>query len=841
MAEFTVINPDGTKETISAEEFSQRIGRNITLPSGRTVTPYTRKEGYAGGGGVTVREAPRPTPQPREAPTPLTWYERLGWEKPVKVSEATPEQLEAMTTVGGAIGKGATERYEQLWKKGLVKRTYRVISAPGGGGKFPEFSNYTIDVTPQYFEELQKKELIKIAEEKGLGGTPGERTINVGTLTQEVSPGRVAQTYEIGGKTYTYEREAPEGTRFNVDKPRETVTPLEVRVNVTEEMAEAEREKTREWAVKKDLAKMSGAEVVGQEIRTLMTPLGFEWLGAVLRNKPKESFDVVRRRMAYDLKKAEEGEPLIRPTIPKGWDILNPVPVAIGGTLGRSVSEFQQSPVFEVEVSMLGGAVLGTATKAPSLAKLIGSKAGRSVLYGAGAVGGGARAVDVGISYATGNINRAVGLAVTTGLDIAGAVAMYKISKPEPKIYTKKLQSAERKMEEVDFRDVKVDYGKAGDIKISGQDVKYMEQKVGYRINTKDIPALQKRGWTFDIARGEQVRIDTQPLRPPTVHTESVLQATAKPGVSQASISQTISIEQPKQFYIYRGMETGQIKAVGYEKSFLRDIGLKSKFPQKEYVVDLTGIRETAGVRTTKVTGEYATGYREITSYEFLQPSKVTTNIVETPSVWGEIFASQKKGTATLRLPSITQTQPTLAIETIPAPSTGISTGVTVGFEAVGKFDVLLGIMPGLTIPGLMPVQRGKTIGVTREAEASAVPVVTAMPKLQPALSMPKTGTGVTPEISVDFATDTTTETVTTPKTDTRPKTEPMPEPVLNVPEVGIGIEEETPRMPPPVIGISLPSLDIPKGKPGKSKAYGVKIIKNPVPELKDIFKGAKV
>jgi hypothetical protein len=221
----------------------------------------------------------------------------------------------------------------------------------------------------------------------------------------------------VAGYEYSLKGELPAGISYGDLNVKEPVV-----LNYTTGTVEGDK-------ALMDAAEMRAAEGVSSSIidsnplafgagyvRTLLSPQGYELLGASVRSSVTAWSDT------SDIKKIVTGK--------LGQEYVYSKIENVGDRFIRGVTDAIQSPVVEVEASLVGGAALGRLAQISKVGSFLKSPVGKATVAGGGIALVTPRAVDVAVSYGTGDINRAIGLTFTTGADVFAGVAGFKMTAP---------------------------------------------------------------------------------------------------------------------------------------------------------------------------------------------------------------------------------------------------------------------------------------------------------------------------------------------------------------------------------------------------------------------------
>lgn len=694
---------------------------------------------------------------------------------------------------GASLSPPAQEQQAQVQEADQERKYYKIVGA----------DKTQVYATKSYFEYLAQEEAKKQA-----GGVvytePGVKELKVGSVTTAISPEKYTETIHItgkgGGQTFIHESVPDPGYKYDVSEPKVTETPITAKLTISEEMAQAGREKRATSTAVRIVETAGPLERAGLEARTLLSEKGMEYIGgAILGTRTK----AVEQKVAQDLLMSRIEKPI--------------------DTFFRGVVEGVQSPVVEIETALLGGVALG-GTKAG--AKIIGTKIGKTVLYGAGTVGIGMRAYDIKTSIDTGNLERAIGLGLTTVADVGVAYAGYKYSQPKtPKIGTK-IHGAKGREVDIDLRHIDKTLDVAGGKKI--EPLKTSELK----LTTKQLQSL-----------GDDL-----------VKTEHIL----KPKLD------TITTKTGKTFYVQRE-KSGEFFKFGLEKSILRDVGIKSKMPKVDQLVKYPFVsRQQEGLAVQHIISDKGTtsGAIQVRQYT-LKSGKLPS--VKLPKDLGLVVKAPKK------LPPMKPFKITEPSEISPSFTSVSSRGGSLtGLKAPKKtVDLVLDPITGalgkakpitiydpftasigrestaiagiVTLKPVKILDEGNKKKLVMDMEPLSINRFMQAPDFGQALKEIKSpklddfsGTRLSNLLGPGQASRVSQRQDIMQKLYVPSISEPRTAPSLDIPGFPAKTIEKSVTMPPMALGF--PALPLEPGMGRKRSKYGTRIILNPVPDLKDIL-----
>lgn len=687
--------------------------------------------------------------------------------------------------------------------------------------------------TERFFGAEQIKEGDRILARSKFPEREMTYNIGVGSIITETTPEKHTEIIRIGGETYTREEAPPQYYAFK-EAPRKE-TPIQVEVSITKGMVEAMKAQRQ---LKLAVSQYEAADEKGRkaaEIRTLLSERGAEIIGAIILKDEAGKARIIQEKMFTDIAAEEAGEGLLGTwkegkLVDVSYNSLVTtfgVPLIIPeGKIKRSLKEFERSPIYEVAVSAAAGGLLGAASGTATGAKILGSTAGKAVLYGAGAGAITLRGLEVKVAYDVGDYNKAVGLAAVTVMDVAAAYTGYRLGKPAPRgLKFEKVQRVKVKTEIKGAYEKKM---KGVELKIEGRESALREQ-----LQIKDLPGLKKAGWKV-VTKPVKLKIGKMGI--------------GKKGLSVRELTGgelLLKLKSPKQFWVAREASTGKFYQIGKEVGILSKLGLKPKFGKIDpsRFIDVAGAKMESSWTLISHGKEAVASVSRKFSMEILEPIK---NIKIAPEAPKTSPFKPFKGGAGYSAPAKGGAVPGASSAPLEAVSKAINkiTPTSVSVKAVpesGAGAAVMAALASVSLPKLEEDIAAKPAVITltspeyeRRYAPIEFPALISFPKETPDYAnvvAPKIGERFKPVTA--FALD--------QAFDTPQKQEPKPVPDFKIEIPGRALKEPIP-VPPPVVMPGLPDLEFEKllGK-GRRKEFGIRIIKNPVPEIKDIMRGLKV
>lgn len=630
-------------------------------------------------------------------------------------------------------------------------------------------------ITEQELLEIQKREAQRLGSQLPRS-TPGEKEFIIGVQEVESTPEKITQKVTVGKKTFTRVIPAPEGQQFVVEDVGKKTEFIRATAEVSKEAVQVQDVLTAQKKAALIFGRASPIEKVILRARTLLSERGTEQLGASVLGKPQEADIIVQEKLAQEI------------LLDKG-----PIEAAVRA----AVVEAPQSPIVEIEASALGGAgLLLATTKSARVASFVASKAGK---VAATTVTGSLLAVRAGkvkVSLDEGNINKAAGLIITTALDVPAAGVAFRKASPAGPPKATRLKALLRQKGKFEVKQV----GDVGEPTISVKTTDVKKTPIKEVIRTSELKGLKKAGLE-PITEDVPVKIET-----------------IKPGGARDKITVTdkkIIVDEAPKVFVAREVKTGKFVQFGKQVTVARKIGVKSKFPKTEKLIEVKGVERTGKV-VLKEASE--TGIRVIKterSVEILKP----VSAIDDPSITaGKVVGKQLKGT----VGTAGRTQPPVRITKL---QSGARRGVTISPPRRA---------------GLSPRIIGA--GVDLEQQIDSAREVRVRPEVSGSDIIGSPRTEVIPKdvtISVEETTgDIDTVVVPIPKLDT-PAFEPSgtktpTRPITDVPTLP-PTEAPPTKPPPPLLPPQLPAVVLTVG--GKDATRKTRIIRNPVPDIDQVVK----
>lgn len=636
----------------------------------------------------------------------------------------------------------------------------------------------------QLFTEKGLQKVIRERAEQTAEGLPKgivqEKEFVFGTLTRETTPENVTEILSFpSGKTFRRTTLAPEGQQFVVGDSPVTKTPLKATINITEELIEQERILSADRIAEGAYAKADPTIRAILAGKVLSEPRGFDFLGALILRDYKTQEKIIKQSISEDILQLSKKE-------------------QARATVIRKAGGFIQGPAFSGITAFAGGAVIGTALKVPKIASLASTTAGKTALASPLVVGGGLTATEVKTALDEGEINRAVGIAASSAIDLAAGVAGFKsvTSKTPPTIT--KFKGLQRSKLEVKISKV----GKTETLSEFKVVAKPKEKALAEVIQSKELPAFEKK---FNVLK-EKVPVNIE---------------TIKPGGAKTKVTITergMKIEEPQKVFVAREAKTGKFARFGAKETTATKLGIKPKFPKVETLITVAGKESSVRVQTLATGRKGAEAISFKASRQILKPtSSIREPRIEKTPLIGRKF----KGTVSVSMETPQKLEPKI-----------IKTGTKSGFalnepQKVSLRPLLLAIKPSVQSPETQVTAKQKLL-VKQSFESLQ------KPELQAKL----------PEF----------KTIVTDFTDSRRKTKPILTPISKLGDMSGVLPKESPiqkssfpefaptkviKQKPPVRVPKLPRLpaDLVLTEGGRIKRFGTKIIENPVPDMPDIEK----
>lgn len=199
------------------------------------------------------------------------------------------------------------------------------------------------------------------------------------------------------------------------------VLPLTTRTDeqVKKERIQAQASSGTESAMKN----ATRLEQAGFFLRTLASPSGYELVGSLVKGTSPT---------------IEAAFPGIRSTNEIIKDVHTELATkyykGTGTVMQDVITDYLQSPVFDVSTMIVGGIVLKTVSAGVTGAKILGSTAGKAVLGAATAGFVGQRGLEIESLRESGQGGKALGVLATTAVGFAAGIAAYKVTTPTARI-----------------------------------------------------------------------------------------------------------------------------------------------------------------------------------------------------------------------------------------------------------------------------------------------------------------------------------------------------------------------------------------------------------------------